>query len=285
MRDRLVRLGIPLAAFTVVLWPLLVFALREPIQHLGSYWYRFTHSEPFLDNGPLWFLGVLLIYSLAYAGRWQLRSTRLEPLDERASRTIGPMRELRGRHLIVVGAGIAAATFVVRLQFPLNTPQVGNLHIWEWSQCAGMFALGTASARWGWLQPIDDRPRRGAGVIALAAALSLAALIVSADALGLTEEPFLGGWGWPTLALAAIEGAVAVAASVWLLAFAQRRLDRQGPFAKALARSSYADFVLQGPVLIGLALLLRTLDLPAEIKAVVVASVASSPPSRSPGRW
>ncbi|HLB61714.1 MAG TPA: hypothetical protein VJN50_03095 [Actinomycetota bacterium] len=43
--------------------------------------------------------------------------------------------------------------------------------------------------------------------------------------------------------------------------------------------------MLQGPVLIGLALLLRTLDLPAEIKAVVVASVASSPPSRSPGRW
>jgi len=224
VRDRLVRLGIPLAAFTVVLWPLLVFALREPIQHLGSYWYRFTHSEPFLDNGPLWFLGVLLIYSLAYAGRWQLRSTRLEPLDERASRTIGPMRELRGRHLIVVGAGIAAATFVVRLQFPLNTPQVGNLHIWEWSQCAGMFALGTASARWGWLQPIDDRPRRGAGVIALAAALSLAALIVSADALGLTEEPFLGGWGWPALALAAIDG--------------RRRRVRMAPCVRSTATGS-----------------------------------------------
>ena len=81
------------------------------------------------------------------------------------------------------------------------------------------------------------------------------------------------GLHWAPLAIAAIEGPLAVSAAVWLLGTAQQRLDRPpGPRGRALARSSYAAFILQGPVLIGLMLALRPIGLPAEIKALVVAS-------------
>jgi hypothetical protein len=69
-----------------------------------------------------------------------------------------------------------------------------------------------------------------------------------------------------------IEGPLAVSAAVWLLAVAQRSLDRPpGPFGRGLARSAYGAFILQGPVLIGVALALRAADVPAEVKALVVA--------------
>ena len=68
VHDRLLRLGIPFAVFTLLLWPLSMYAVREPFRHEGSLWYWFAHEEPILDNGPLWFVGVLLIYSLGYAG-------------------------------------------------------------------------------------------------------------------------------------------------------------------------------------------------------------------------
>jgi hypothetical protein len=51
----------------------------------------------------------------------------------------------------------------------------------------------------------------------------------------------------------------------------QRRLDRALPWGPALSRSAYAAFILQGPVLVGLALLVRDVPVAAEVKAVVVA--------------
>jgi hypothetical protein len=74
--------------------------------------------------------------------------------------------------------------------------------------------------------------------------------------------------------LAAIEGPLAIGFGVWMLGVAQRRLDRRpGPFGRAMTRSAYAAFILQGVVLIGLMLALRPVGLPAEVKALGVATL------------
>jgi hypothetical protein len=71
-----------------------------------------------------------------------------------------------------------------------------------------------------------------------------------------------------------VEGVPTVGASVWLLALAQRHLGRTfGPDARSLSPSAYAAFVVQGPVLVGLALALRHLGLPGDVKAVLVAGL------------
>jgi hypothetical protein len=260
--DRLLRLGIPFAAFTLLLWPLVIYAIREPFLHEGNYWYWFVNADPFLDNGPMWFIGVLLIYSLGYAA-WR----GIRPAED-------PGRPpLRARPLVAVAAAIAVTSFVIRLRFPINSGQVVNLHLWEWPQCLGMFCLGIASARRGWLTSVSRRFARWCGVVALVAWASTSAMVLTGDALGLTEDDYFGGFGWASLATSVAEGALVVTACIWVLAFAQRRLDRQGELGRALARSSYGAFLLQGPVLIGLALAMRPLDVPAEVKALVVAGV------------
>jgi hypothetical protein len=264
-RDRLLRLGVPFAAFTLLLWPLTVYAIREPFLHRGSYWYWFIHMDPFLDNGPMWFIGVLLVYSLGYAAWRSMRSRHPETTPG------GTDRPLRARTLIGLGAAIALMSFLVRLVFPVNSAQLGNPHLWEWPQCLGMFALGVASARHGWLMPVTDHMRRRCGVVALIAAAALPVMILSADPLGIDEHAYFGGFGWPALATAVVEGALAVTSCVWVIGFAQRRLDRQGRLRQSLARSSYGAFLVQGPVLVGLALALRPFDMPGEVKALALA--------------
>ena len=60
---------------------------------------------------------------------------------------------------------------------------------------------------------------------------------------------------------------------VWLLGVAQRRLNRSFGWARpVISRSSYDAFMLQGVVLIGLAIALRPLPLPAAAKALIVAA-------------
>jgi hypothetical protein len=63
--DRLLRLGVPFAVFTFGLWPLLMYTLYHPLGAApGSYWDEYVDESGYLDTGPLWFVGVLLIFSL-----------------------------------------------------------------------------------------------------------------------------------------------------------------------------------------------------------------------------
>lgn len=81
----------------------------------------------------------------------------------------------------------------------------------------------------------------------------------------------LGGPHALALGFSLIEAVLVVFGPVWLLDVAQRRLRGEVPWGAALARSAFGAFVLQTPVLIGLALALRPVDLPAEVKALAVA--------------
>lgn len=261
--DRLLRLGVPFAAFTLFLWPLTMYATKEPLLNRGSYWWWFTHSDPILDNGPLWFVGVLLVYSLGYAA-W--RAWRPDPPGGGHSEgTPGP----GGLELVGLGAAIAGFSFVLRLWFPVDSGQPVNLHLWEWPQCLGLFGLGVVSARRGWLRPVPDRLARRCGRVALVAAVALPVLIFTSEPLGQPEDAYFGGFGWPSLATCLVEGALCVGACIWVLAVAQRHVRR--PVRPWLARSAYAAFLIQGPVLIGLALALRPLSIGGDVKALVVA--------------
>lgn len=264
-RDRLLRLGIPFAIYTLVVWPVLEWAVLEPYLHRGSYWEYFSDANPILDNGPLWFVGVLLVYSLALAGWRRLRPPA--PAPEAADRPLGL------RDLALLSLAVGLATFLVRIGFPANSNQPLNIHLWAWPEYVAMFTLGVMAARRQWLRPVPRAIYRPAGIATLVVVAALAAVILSTEPLGLTEDAWFGGWGLPALLSGLLEGVIAVAAPVWVLSFAQRRLNGSGPLRRAMARSSYAAFMLQGPVLVACALVLRRAPLPGDAKAFIVAAL------------
>ncbi len=260
--DRLLRLGIPFVLYTLAIWPILEWALLEPYFPRGSYWAWFTDTDPILDNGPMWFVGVLLVFSLALAA-WRSLRPPAPPAD----------RPLRVRDLAWLALGVGALTFLVRLAFPADSNQPLNSHLWAWPEYVAMFGLGVAAARRGWLRPVPRSISRPAGIATLTVIVLLGAMVLSTDPLGLTEEDWLGGWGLPALIAALLEGIISIAAPIWVLSFAQRRLNGTGPLRRAMARGSYAAFMLQGPVLVGLELAFRPAALPGDAKAFIVAVV------------
>ena len=145
------------------------------------------------------------------------------------------------------------------------------LHVWQWPQCIGLFALGIACAENGWLDPVPDRLRRLAGL----AALGGAAAIVSALLLNLENtDPLGGGMSWPAAVVAIGEGITATGWSVWLLGFFQRRLDQAGPLARGLGRAAFGAYVVQALVAVGLARLAQPLPIAPELKFLFVAPAA-----------
>lgn len=265
-RDRVLRLGVPFAVFVGLLWPLITYGLYHPLGAApGSFW-----AELDVDTGTLWFIGVLLVFSLGYAAAVAVRDppTRTWPR--------GPIGT---RHLAGLVVAVAALTFVVRLVVPFGAEDPTDLNLWEWPACLGLFTLGVLASPHGWVAEVPPGVRRSARWLALAGLLAAAALFLAVALLDVDGDTLLGGASPAAAAFATVEATLTVFGSVWLLGLAQAHLDRPLlPHGPALARAAYGAFLLQGPVLIGLALLVRPVDVPAEVKALalVVGGVVAS---------
>lgn len=266
VRDRLLRLGVPFVVFALLLWPLLEYALFRTLGDAPGLW-TYLRAEGTLDTGVLWFVGALLVFSLVYAGWVHLRRGRPGPAGT---------PPLGAGHLLALAAAVTVTTFLVRLVLPLEGDNpVVDLNLWEWPACIALFGLGVAASGQKWLTAVPDRLRRHCRTAALVAGVAIGALLVSSAVLGIDQEQLTGGWRWPALAFAACESAIAVFGAVWLLGVAQRHLDRRLPLVgPAARRSAYGAFMLQGPVLLGCALALRSVPLPAEVKALLVGTAA-----------
>lgn len=261
-RDRLVRLGIPFAVYVLVVQPVLMYPFHPPGQRASSFWRENVRGDQAsLDSGPLWFVGVLLLYSLAFAAWVQWRRPR-----PHGALAIRPAR------LASVVLGLALATFATRLVPLGQSNPIVSLNVWEWPGCLTVFAIGIAGYRRGWLHDVPARLSRSCRPLTLAALLGFVGFAATADILGTSDELLWGGWHWAALLFVTLETTLAVFGSIWVLSLAQRHLERQVWWAgPAVRRSAYGAFLLQTPVLIGLAVALRPLPLPAELKALLVA--------------
>ena len=261
--DRLRRFGVPVAFFALVLWPLCFWWVDRVAGSRLGLWQTFLEGDPFLDPGPLWFVLVLLFFSLGLAfWPWPPRRPSAEPSLSRVAWYV---------------AAIAAGTFVLRLFYPLDSSQVLGLHLWQWASCLGLFCLG-ASAPGAWTSGVSRGLRRWAGRAALTGVLLIGVVVLLGGPFGYSEEQAAGGLHGAAGAMAVVEGLVTVGTSLWLVGLAaehdQRRVRPPGRLARASARAAYGAYVVQAPVLIALAMALRPLPAPAEVKAPLLAALA-----------
>lgn len=273
-RDRLLRLGIPFAAYVFVIQPVLIYVLAHPLGLLpGSIWQEWFGPERRLDTGPLWFVGVLLIFSLGYAG-WSALARRSSGRHVAAAPLRPGGREVSVRTLAVVVALVAPASFAIRLIWPYGSESgITDLNFWEWPVCLSVFGLGLVAADQGWLTQVPAELARQCGRVTAVGVGGLTALLVFA---GLRDgiDTALGGWSPAAAAFAVVDAVLTVFGSVWLLALVQRRFDRRYRFGPPLARAAYGAFIVQAVFLLGIAVLLRPLTAPAEVKALLVATGA-----------
>jgi surface polysaccharide O-acyltransferase-like enzyme len=263
VRQRLLRLGLPWLLFTLLIWPLVMWAAHRAAGDPLPIWQALQARQPFLDSGPLWFVQILLYVSLAHA--LLSRIVQRHNFHPRVALT-----------LVTAALAIAAASFMIRLWFPARSQQVLDLHVWQWPQCIGLYVLGVLFASENWAQNVPRRAARRSGIgvlLAIGLAAGVLALLGISD-FKRADAPFLGGWHWQALALDVVEATLVVGGSVWLLAWAQRWLTSRAVRLTRVARSAYLAYLLQVPVLISLEIAGRLVPWPAAVKAVVVAAFA-----------
>ena len=266
VRGRLMRLGIPLVTFMVLIDPLTDFvghhAMGEAngfIEYLDRWW----HQDA--DLGPGWFIAALLVFSLAYAVWRTLRPAHGSQIDR-----------LTVRQLVKAGALMAIASFLVRLRWPFGSDTVLRLNQWEFPQMITLFALGTLAAERGWLREgIPDRLRRRCGWAALGGAVMALLVGVSMNISG-DEDSYLGGFHFEALAIPVIEAVIAIGMSLWMIEWFRRRWDHTGSFARGLGRASFAAYIIHPPVVVLISVAIRSLAAPIEVKFLVVFAIGAA---------
>lgn len=259
--DRTVRLLVPSLLYVLVLSPPVEFVDPDNTGWSRGYGAFVVHVWTTWPPppGPTWFLGVLLVLSLAYG--------LVRAVVPAATGT----QRLRGRVLLVAGAAVALVSFLLRTVVPLGH-EVWHLSLAQAPAWVAGFTLGVLGGERGWFEPLDDGPARTARRVAWPAMAGCAALVAAVASSGSTE-PLFGGGTWQSLAFTAVEGAVVVTAPLWLLDLFRRRFDRQTDLGRQCSRAAYSAFVLHQGVLVALVLAIRRVGWAPEVELLGVAAV------------
>jgi glucans biosynthesis protein C len=259
--DRLARLGIPILFYVLLISPVMEYVkFRDERGHqafLSFAWGERSDPAP----GPTWFLEALLVFSLAYA---LVRTVR--PAEGPASQ-----EPLRSRQVLAVGAAIAVLSFATHLVFPIGEEHF-HIQFALFPQYAILFGLGCAAGRRGWLETLTPDLRRRCAIVGMTAIAALPMLLLAGgfgegDA---QQDLYAGGWHWQAAGTSLIEAALAATLPLFLIAWFRDRFAAQGRLLRRMAAAAYGAFIIHPPVIVGLALAIQHVAIPAELKFVVV---------------
>lgn len=266
--DRAVRLLVPVVGFGVAIAPGLEYVKRislgQPTPSLLAYYPRRIAELGEFDPGPLWFLWALFLFNAGYVV-WRAAAPHRAA---RASR-----REVTAPMLVGLAAGIAAATALVRLRWPIGV-NVLHLQIAYLPQYVVMFGAGIAAQRHRSLESLSPR----LAPVAAVAALAGAALIGGAYATATAVEQFLGHAHGPAVLWATGESLLCVGLSAGLLIAFQRAGWTTGRVGRELGAGAFAAYVLHAPIVVLLALAASQLPGPAlgKLAATVLVAIPCS---------
>ncbi|PSK81398.1 peptidoglycan/LPS O-acetylase OafA/YrhL [Murinocardiopsis flavida] len=264
LRGRLVRLGIPLLAFILLLRPMVNFGLFDPVRaafaEQGSelpYWLFYVITW---DPGPMWFAEVLLVFALCYALLRRLRPGPAEGHGAAAGRAPG-FWAIAG---FTVALGVVS--FAWRLLVPAGTfwPVIGLPTPSHLPQYAALFVVGALAFRQGWFAAL---PRSAAWIGFASAAVGLAVFASGGMLLTTGRPPQL-------LADALGESIVAVGLIVGLLVLFRERFNRQGAAARFLSDHAFTVYIIHPLILVGLGYAFSWLDAAAIVKFGIVAALS-----------
>lgn len=256
VRDRLLRLGVPLAFFTLLVFGPIAYFLEPQAEGFLSFYFGTYLGRWQIEMGPLWFVAQLLAWSLIYAA-WRYWSRRppgkpLAPPDDRA--------------VLLYAVALALVGVLVRAPYPQDAwvrilwlIPAEPAHL---PQYVSLFVIGIVAGRGAWFTTVSTGlciRWFAVGVVAFLLALTVYAAGDSLPAFVNVRVV----WGF-------FEAFVCVGMILGLTALFRARLASPGPWLARLDANVYGVYLIHVLVLVALQNAILGLDWPATMKFAVV---------------
>lgn len=269
LKDRLIRLGIP---------TLVCFFLFNPFTSYLSYTFLTTDSEKhsfihFLKMGwgrsfgAMWFVEVLIYFSLFYALFRLLRKKKLIKYQK-------PEPMPAAWQVLFFSVIVGILTFVLRIWTPVGwwLPYL-NFQLAHFPQYIAMLIVGVVAYQRGWLESLTLK--QGVAWFLFANVfifLAFPAVFVLGGAQSGNLDPFMGGLFWQNLSYSIYEQVLGISLMIALLGIFKGIFifNRQGKLGKALSNSSYTVYIIHSFPLLLVGLSLRHWEFPLLPKFIIL---------------
>ncbi|QBD81073.1 acyltransferase [Ktedonosporobacter rubrisoli] len=261
LKDRLLRLGVPLLIYIFVISP---FANYVGQELPGPYWQFLSHyGLAACGSGPLWFVEALLLFECLYVLYRKLSEKWVRQSDKISSKP--PTFSI----LVLFSLALAVITFLVMIWFPFGwTFNLLNFIPSNFPQYICLYCLGLLAARRNWFVNVPGR----LGKLGLWSALG-ATLVLFPLAIFIDVPAYAGGIHWQAFVYALWESIMGLGVSMGLIVFFRQRLNRQGRWGKFLSTHAYAVYIIHAPVIVCLGFALHSLSLYPALKFALAACV------------
>jgi hypothetical protein len=143
LKQRLVRLGLPLLVYTVLIHPSLLYVIRLHTDSATDTWFSFVWvslvQSP--NTGHMWFVLALFVFECAYAGCRQVSRHSISAMV-RAWR-------LTHWHVVALVLGCSVLAFALRQMFPIGSSILG-VQFGYFALYIALYALGIVAKRNRW---------------------------------------------------------------------------------------------------------------------------------------
>lgn len=247
-RERLLRLFLPAIIYGVMIQPVVRLLVKrnylgQDVPPFFEFWSEYMLKS--FSFGHLWFVMLLLYFSLAYALWIHLRGAA-----ETASPGAGADAPTsRGTHVFLfsTAAVLTVLTFIVRIWFPQDMwiAAAGLIQIEpaHFPQYLTLFILGIISRRQNWLDGAPSSPALWWAVIGFLPTAALGAIF--------TKQAFLGAGFTGIGFLAALrEALLCVGVCYGLIILFRNRFPSSSAFSRMLGANAYAVYVIHIPIVI-----------------------------------
>jgi len=252
LKDRFIRLGIPLVIYFFVINPLIVYALY--VRPMG-------YSVPVQDyfgSGPLWFVETLLIFCGGYT-LWKV-------LNPAKGQELKPPP--RSKAIVLFVLVLALANFMVRIWWPTGE-SFSNLQFGYFPGYVSLFVIGIMAYNNTWFDNFSDSVGMSWLKLSVPAIVLFPIIAVAGGALE-DITPFQGGVHWQSLVYSLWEALVGTGLIAGIFVIFRKTYDSQTRFTRNLSDNAYTVFIIHAPVIVFLSYAIRWLDIFPLVKFILV---------------
>lgn len=263
IKDRLIRLGIPILFYSFILSPFLSYLVYYYAKgnHI-SYFEYLNGFDHWIDLGVTWFVAALLLFTFIYvAAKKTFNLSFKKPIATPNALTI-----------LLFAVGLGTISFLVRILFPVGwVLEPLGFQLGHFPQYIALFITGLVAAKNNWFDQLSNKTGKQLKISAGLCLLFFPVFLIIKFKLHTPSSWFSGGFHWQALLYAVWEQWIGFSILTALLIKGKRSWNISSVLLTKLSRSSFAVYIFHPLVIVSFTLAARNWTIEPAVKLLVVA--------------
>lgn len=264
LKDRIIRLGIPLVFYSLILTPFICYLVYYYTKKAIPFYEYISRYDSWIDLGVTWFVAALLLFTFVYVVTKKIIKINSAKIYTAPN----------SRTILIFAAGLGIITFGVRILFPVGCfLEPFGFQLGHFPQYIALFIIGLIASKNNWLDQLSEKTGQQLKRSAKLCLLLFPLFLVIRLALNTPVSWFSGGFHWQALLYAIWEQCIGISILTAILIKGKTKWNTTSKLLTNASRSSFAVYIFHPLVIVIFSLLARNWNVDPAIKLLITSSL------------